>query len=129
MLKRPDLEEGSSGRASAAQSFIVRSLKTIMKDGERKLEAERRAANERVKSRIGHLASLSDEDLIAEAPARTPVAFPWHEMEMQRRLKVAITALTAESRQARWWAFWGTIAIGLLTVVLIALTIVLAVNG
>lgn len=100
-----------------------------MSDGAKKVEADRRAAQERLDKRIRGLAALSDEELIAQASARTPVSFPWHEMEMQRRLKDSIEAQTAESRRARWWGFWGSVAIGALTVVLIALTVVLAVRS
>ena len=57
------------------------------------------------------------------------MAFPWHEMEMQRRLKDSIERLTAETSLARWWAFWRTVTIGLLTLVLIALTVILAVRS
>jgi len=48
---------------------------------------------------------------------------------MQRRLKDSIEALTREISRARWWAFWGSLAIGALTLVLIALTIVLALKA
>jgi hypothetical protein len=50
-------------------------------------------------------------------------------MEMQRRLKDAIVGLTTETTKARWWAFWGSLAIGALTLVLVALTIVLALKA
>ena len=86
---------------------FVRNLKTIMSDGAQRVRKEQQAVEERLDARIRGLASLSDEQLIAQAPARTPVAFPWHEMEMQRRLKDSIEALTREASRARWWAFWG----------------------
>jgi hypothetical protein len=47
-------------------------------------------------------------------------------MEMQRRLKDSIMELTRETARARWWAFWAALAIVALTLVLVALTIVLA---
>jgi hypothetical protein len=72
---------------------------------------------------------MTDEELISAAEARTSLSHPYHEMEMQRRLKDSIDALALETRRARWWAFWGTVAIVLLTAVLIALTVVLAVHG
>lgn len=75
------------------------------------------------------LRDLSDDELIAQAEARTSLSHPYHEMEMQRRLKDAIVGLTMESTKARWWAFWGVVAIGALTLVLVALTIVLALKG
>ena len=108
---------------------LVRNLKTIMSDGARRISAEQRAAEERLDRQIRGLASLSDEQLMARAPARTPAAFPWHEMEMQRRLKDSIEALTKETTRARWWAFWGTGAIVALTLALVALTVVLAVRS
>jgi hypothetical protein len=71
------------------------------------------------------LQSVTDEELIATAPARTSLSHPDHEMEMQRRLKDSIDALTLETRRARWWALWCAVAIGALTVALIMLTVVL----
>jgi hypothetical protein len=100
-----------------------------MSDGARKVDAERRVAKERLDRRIRGLAALSDEQLIADAPANNTFSYPWHEMEMQRRLKDSIDALVTESRRTRWWGFWGTVAIAALTVVLIALTVVLAVRS
>jgi hypothetical protein len=50
-------------------------------------------------------------------------------MEMQRRLKDSIEALAAETSKARWWVFWGVVAIGALTLVLVTLTIVLALKA
>ena len=100
-----------------------------MNDGARIAEAERLAAEQRLDKRIRDLAALSDEELMAKAPARTPFAFPWHEMEMQRRLKDSIEELTKETAKARWWAFGGSVVIGLLTLVLVALTIVLALKA
>jgi hypothetical protein len=75
------------------------------------------------------LRDLSDDELIAQAQARTSFSYPYHEMEMQRRLKDAIVGLTVETTKARWWAFWGVVAIGVLTLVIIALTIVLALKA
>jgi hypothetical protein len=75
------------------------------------------------------LRDLSDDELIAQAEARTSLSHPYHEMEMQRRLKDSIQALTNETAKARWWAFWGSVAIGALTLVLVALTIVLALKA
>jgi hypothetical protein len=84
------------------------------------------AARQQGVSAVRSLQELTDDELIAQAPARSSLSHPHHEMEMQRRLKDAIVALTTETTKARWWAFWGAIAIGVLTLVLVALTIVLA---
>jgi hypothetical protein len=75
---------------------------------------------------------VSDTDLIATAPGIPNVT---HQMELDRRLKVAIEDLTAEvvtsrksaDRLARRvvWASWILVA---LTVALVALTVVLAVR-
>jgi hypothetical protein len=48
---------------------------------------------------------------------------------MQRRLKDSIDGLTRETARARCWAFWGSVSIAALTVVLIALTVVLALKA
>jgi hypothetical protein len=50
-------------------------------------------------------------------------------MEMQRRLKVAIAELTRETAKARIWAAWSAGVIVVLTLVLVALTIVLAMKA
>ena len=83
----------------------------------------------RRRSRLQGLAALSDEDLIAAAPARTSLSHPYHEMEMQRRLKASIGELIAESVRARRSAFWIGAVLVALTLVLVALTIVLAVRS
>lgn len=76
------------------------------------------------------LQSMTDEELIATAPPRNGLSSrPDHEMEMQRRLKDSIDALTEEAHRTRWWGFWGTVAIGVLTAALTALTVVLAVRA
>jgi len=87
------------------------------------------AARERGISAARGLRDLPDDELIAQAQARTSLSHPYHEMEMQRRLKDSIEALTTETARARWWAFWGSLAIGALTLVLVALTIVLALKA
>ena len=48
---------------------------------------------------------------------------------MQRRLKDSIEQLTKETARARWWAFWGSVAIAALTIVLVVLTIVLVLKA
>jgi hypothetical protein len=97
--------------------------------GEDKSAQAARAMRHKGVAAAHHLQSMSDEELIAAAEARTSLSHPYHEMEMQRRLKDSIDALALETRRARWWAFWGTVAIGVLTAVIIALTVVLAVHG
>jgi hypothetical protein len=92
----------------------------------RKNEQEAAAVRERRLSATRSLQDLTDDELIALAPARTSLSHPHHEMEMQRRLKDSIEALTAETSKARWWALWGSLAIIALTLALVALTIVLA---
>jgi hypothetical protein len=89
---------------------------------------DRAAAIRRGVSAVRGLRELTDDELIAQAapPRLSP---PRHEMEMQRRLKDSIEALTTETAKARWWAFWGSVVIGALTVVLVALTVVLALKA
>jgi hypothetical protein len=45
---------------------------------------------------IRELARLSDDELIAQTPANTSLSRPLPQMEMSRRLKDAVEALTAE---------------------------------
>jgi hypothetical protein len=87
------------------------------------------AARDRGIAGVRSLQELPDDELIARAPARTSLSLPRHEMEMQRRLKDSIEELTKETSRARWWAFWGSVAIGALTLVLVALTIILALKA
>ncbi len=75
---------------------------------------------------VRQLADLSDAELIANDP-NIPGAR--HQMEMQRRLKVAIEALTVETVIARKAANRGAVIIAGLTAVLVALTVVLAVRS
>jgi len=72
---------------------------------------------------VRRLSDLSDEELIATDPA---IPGAKHQMEMQRRLKVALQALTAETVIARKSANRGALIIVALTAVLVALTVVLA---
>ena len=48
---------------------------------------------------------------------------------MQRRLKDAILAQTAETTKGRIWGAWGTAVIAVLTIVVIVLTVVLIKHG
>jgi hypothetical protein len=75
---------------------------------------------------IRGLSDLSDVELIARDPT---IPGAKHQMEMQRRLKVAIEALTAETIRGRKVATWLAVIGVALTVVLVALTVVLAVRG
>jgi hypothetical protein len=75
---------------------------------------------------VRQLADLSDAELIANDP-NIPGAR--HQMEMERRLKVAIEDLTAETILGRKVATWVAAIIAALTAVLVALTVVLAVRG
>ncbi len=75
---------------------------------------------------IRQLADLSDEELIATDHS---IPSARNQMEMQRRLKVAIEALTAETVLGRKVATWLAVIIVALTVVLVALTVVLAVRS
>jgi hypothetical protein len=87
------------------------------------------AAHQRAIAKVNRLRDLTDDELITDAPARTSLSRPDHEMEMQRRLKDAILAQIAESRKGRIWGAWGAVAIAALTVVLIVLTLVLIERG
>jgi hypothetical protein len=75
---------------------------------------------------VRQLADLSDAELIANDP-NIPGAR--HQMEMQRRLKVAIEALTVETVLGRKAANRAAVMIVGLTAVLVALTVVLAVRS
>ena len=90
-------------------------------------EADQR--RQQILSGARRLQDLTDDELIAEAPARTSLSQPHHEMEMQRRLKDSIERLALETAKALWWAFWGSTIIGVLTAVIVALTVVLALKG
>lgn len=96
---------------------------------ERKTARATAAARQQGVSAVRGLRELTDDELIAQSPARTSLSQPHHEMEMQRRLKDSIQALTKETARARWWAFWGSAAIAALTVVLVVLTVVLALKA
>lgn len=101
----------------------------MAREGEEKNARAVRDAQQKAVAVARGLQSLTDEELIASAPALSSLSDSHHDMEMQRRLKDSIDALTWEARRARWWAFWGIVALGVLTAVLIALTVVTAVRG
>ncbi len=72
---------------------------------------------------VRQLADVSDEELIATDHS---IPSARNQMEMQRRLKVAIEALTAETVLGRKAANRAAVMIVALTAVLVALTVVLA---
>jgi hypothetical protein len=72
------------------------------------------------------LSDLSDVELIATDHS---IPSARNQMEMQRRLKVAVEALTAETILGRKVATWLAVIIAALTAVLVALTVVLAVRS
>jgi hypothetical protein len=97
---------------------------------EQRTRRETLAMQQRGVSAVRGLRDLTDDELIAQTRGQSSTApAPHHEMEMQRRLKDSIEELTKETSRARWWAFWGSVAIGALTLVLVALTIVLALKA
>ena len=75
---------------------------------------------------VRQLADISDEELIATDHS---IPSARNQLEMQRRLKVAIEALTAETVLGRKVATWVAVVIAALTAVLVALTVVLAVRS
>jgi hypothetical protein len=75
---------------------------------------------------VRRMAGLSGAELIA---ADVSIPSARNQMEMQRRLKVAIEALTAETVLGRKVATWLAVIIAALTAALVALTVVLAVRS
>jgi hypothetical protein len=79
---------------------------------------------------VNQLANVSDAELIATSPSIQNVT---HQMEMDRRLKVAIVDLTTETIAARKSSdraaarlLWLTVILVVLTTALVALTVVLS---
>ena len=70
---------------------------------EQKVAAAADAARQNDTAMVNHPRRLTDDELIAAAEARTSMSHPYHEMEMQRRLKDATLAQIAESRKGRIW--------------------------
>lgn len=87
------------------------------------------AARERGIALARGLQSLSDDELISQAQARTSLSYPYHEMEMQRRLKDSIQELTAETRLSRRSSDRWSLIIAVLTAAIVAFTIVLALKA
>jgi hypothetical protein len=97
--------------------------------GEQKAAAAADAAHKRAIAGINSLRDLPDDELISKVGPRNTFSYPHEEMEMQRRLKDAIEANTREGAAGRRAANrigWILIA---LTLALVALTIVLIMNG
>jgi hypothetical protein len=90
-----------------------------------KNEEFRRAVQAANVDRVRGLSDLSDVELIVRDPT---IPGARHQMEMQRRLKVAIEASAAETVLGRKAADLATAMIIVLTAVLVALTVVLAVR-
>jgi hypothetical protein len=72
------------------------------------------------------LSELSDVEFVATDPS---IPGAKHQMEMQRRLKAAIDALTVETVRGRKVSTWLAVIIAALTAVGVALTVVLAVRS
>jgi hypothetical protein len=91
-----------------------------------KNEQWRRDVHARDVGGVRQMANISDAELIA-----TDLSIPSarNQMEMQRRLKVAIETLTAETILGRKAANRAAVTIVALTAVLVALTVVLAVRS
>jgi uncharacterized Zn finger protein len=97
--------------------------------GEQKAERAAAVARQQGVSNVRGLRGLTDDELIAQAPARTGLSQPHHEMEMQRRLKDAIVELTTEARRSRRSSDRWSLIIVVLTAVIVALTVVLALKA
>jgi hypothetical protein len=116
------------------------SVRAFLRRQHERGERDRKAWQEMHKGIIQDRQQVSDADLIATAPG---IPGPQHEMEMQRRLKEAIGELTGElvkfrtasdeaaSRMERLtsWLVGFTIALTILTVVVVILTAVLLGKG
>jgi hypothetical protein len=75
---------------------------------------------------IRELARLSDDELIAQTPANTSLSRPLPQMEMSRRLKDAVEALTAELVMFRESSDAAAGKLARLTWVIIVLTVAVA---
>jgi hypothetical protein len=115
-------------------------VRAFLRRKQKQRKDERRAWHEQQISTVRERQQTPDADLIARAPG---FPGPAYEMEMQRRLKVAIIELTSElvsfrtssdaaasrlERLTRWLVRF-TIALTVLTVAVVALTAVLLVKG
>ena len=118
------------GRASHTALKWLRNRLRQRRTKEQQWRAQVRAMNV---DNVNRLASVSDAELIAAAPG---IPSQTHQMEMSRRLKAAIMDLTVEtiasrksSERAARRLVWLTVFVMLLTAVLVALTVVLAVRS
>jgi hypothetical protein len=102
---------------------VIRTIRSWLRAQHSKNEQWRRDVEAMHLDGVRRLSDLSDEELIAADPT---IPGTRHQMEMQRRLKVAIQALTAETVTARKSANRGALIIVALTAALVALTVVLA---
>jgi hypothetical protein len=107
-------------------------VQAFFRQRRRKDEQLRQAVQAQHLDSVNQLASLSDAELIATDHSIPSVT---HQMEMSRRLKVAITELTKETVTARKSServgrllILLTAVLVALTVALVALTVVLAVR-
>lgn len=97
---------------------------------EQRTRQETLAAQQRGVSAVRGLRDLTDDELIAQTRGQNSTApAPHHEMEMQRRLKDAIHALTIEAKLSRRSADRWSLIIVVLTAVIVALTVVLALKA
>lgn len=101
-------------------------VQTFLRNRSRKNDQWRREVQAQHLDSVNRLANISDAELIATAPGIPNVS---HQMEMDRRLKVATAELTAETIAARESSERVGRRVILLTAVLVVLTIVLAVRS
>jgi hypothetical protein len=106
-----------SSRSHGVQAFF--------RQRRQKDERWRQAVQAQHLDSVNQLASLSDAELIATDHSIPSVT---HQMEMSRRLKFAITELTRETVAARKSSERIGVLLILLTIVIAALTVVLAVR-
>lgn len=108
-------------------------LRSWLRERRRREEQWRRVVDAQHLDGVRQRGQLSDEELIARAPG---FPGPGYQMEMERRLKDAITDLTTQTVAARRSAdraasrlVWLTVVLVVLTGALVALTVVLAMRG
>jgi hypothetical protein len=105
---------------------LTRRIQSWLRARHAKNEQFRQAVQAMNVDGVRSLSALSDVELIATDPT---IPGAKHQMEMQRRLKVAIETLTIETILARKVATWLAVIIAALTAALVALTVVLAVRS
>jgi hypothetical protein len=102
---------------------VIDAIRAVLRDQHRKNEQFRHGVAEMNLDGVRRLSDVSDEELIA---TDTSIPSARNQMEMQRRLKVAIEGVTTEIVAARKSANSAAVAIIVLTAALVALTVVLA---